>query len=43
MDLSYYQYYDQVVRSMNAAEVQRLAQQYFDYDQLFKVVVGKLS
>ena len=38
----YYHYYSQVLKNMNADKVQDIAQQYFDYDKLFKVVVGKI-
>ncbi|NGM71939.1 M16 family metallopeptidase [Sphingobacterium sp. SGL-16] len=38
----YYQYYSYILKDMNADKVQDIAQRYFDYDKLFKVVVGKI-
>ena len=43
MDLSYYQYYNDVVNQMDTSKVQDIAIRYFDYDQLLKIVVGKLD
>jgi len=41
LDLSYYTRYNDIIRSMTAADVQRIANTYFDYDNLLKIVVGK--
>lgn len=41
LDTSYYEYYTEVIKNMDASKVQDIAIQYFDYDTLFKVVVGK--
>ena len=43
LDNSYYRRYSDTVRNMTANEVQRIAQEYFDYDRLLKIVVGKLE
>lgn len=43
LDLSYYTRYSEVVRNMTAADVQSIANQYFNYDDLLKIVVGKMS
>lgn len=42
MDLSYYDYYASVVHEMDAAAIQQLAQKHLVYDDLVKVVVGKI-
>ncbi|ERJ58058.1 M16 family metallopeptidase [Sphingobacterium paucimobilis] len=41
LDLSYYHYYHEVLRTMTPARVQEIATRYFDYDKLSKVIVGK--
>ncbi|RZF61656.1 M16 family metallopeptidase [Sphingobacterium corticibacterium] len=41
LDLSYYTRYNEIIRNMTAADVQRIANMYFDYDNLLKVIVGK--
>ena len=41
LDLGYYDYYTKVVRDITANDVLRLAQQYFDFDAMTKVIVGK--
>ncbi|MFZ4861617.1 M16 family metallopeptidase [Sphingobacterium sp. Mn56C] len=43
MDLSYYQHYSTIIDQMDADRVYAIANQYFDYDKLVKVVVGKLG
>lgn len=43
LDLSYYDYYTDVLNDMNAHKVQDIAQQYFDYDKLIKAVVGQVK
>ncbi|NGM64085.1 M16 family metallopeptidase [Sphingobacterium sp. SGR-19] len=43
LDLSYYTRYNEIIRNMTAADVQRIANTYFDYDNLLKIVVGKSS
>jgi len=42
LDLSYYDYYIDVVNSITPEELLRLADTYLDYDKMVKVVVGKL-
>ncbi|SFT16938.1 M16 family metallopeptidase [Sphingobacterium wenxiniae] len=42
LDLSYYTRYNQTIREMTPERVQAVAQQYFDYDKLLRVVVGKV-
>jgi zinc protease len=42
LDTDYYSYYSEVIKSMDAGKVQDIAIRYFDYDKLFKVVVGKI-
>ena len=42
LDTDYYNYYSDVIRNMDASKVQDIAIRYFDYDKLFKVVVGKI-
>ncbi|NGM62057.1 insulinase family protein [Sphingobacterium sp. SGG-5] len=41
MDLSYYDYYADVVANMTASQVQDIAIRYFDYGRLVRVVAGK--
>lgn len=41
MDLSYYTRYSEVIRSIQASDVQEVAQRYFDYNKLLKIIVGK--
>ncbi len=43
LDLTYYDYYTDVVKHIDADEILRLANTYLDYDQMVKVVVGKLG
>lgn len=38
----YYHYYSQMIQQMDGSKVQDIAIKYFDYDKLFKVVVGKM-
>ena len=40
LDLSYYSYYTEVVQGMDADQLMEIAQQYFNIDDLVKVVVG---
>lgn len=42
LDNDYYSYYSDVIKNMDASKVQNIAIRYFDYDKLFKVVVGKI-
>lgn len=42
LDTDYYSYYSDVIKNMDASKVQDIAIRYFDYDKLFKVVVGKI-
>ncbi|MGN0002665.1 MAG: M16 family metallopeptidase [Sphingobacterium composti] len=42
LDINYYTYYSDVIKNMNPDSVQDMAIRYFDYDKLFKVVVGKI-
>ncbi|MBL1409309.1 M16 family metallopeptidase [Sphingobacterium faecale] len=41
LDLSYYHYYHEVLRTMTPERVQEIAVRYFDFDKLTKVIVGK--
>lgn len=43
LDLSYYTRYSDVIRNMTAPDVQRIANVYFNYDDLLRIVVGKMS
>ena len=43
LDYSYYHYYNEVVSEMTADKVQDIAQRYFNYNELIKVVVGKVE
>src|SRR5690606_4864084 len=43
MDLSYYDYYVDVISNMSPSRVQDIAIRYFDFDRLVKVTVGKLQ
>ena len=43
LDLNYYQFYTDVVQSMNSDKVLDIAQKYLNYDDLLKVVVGKIK
>lgn len=38
----YYHYYSKVIQHMDASKIQDIAITYFDYDKLYKVVVGKM-
>ncbi len=42
LDLSYYTRYNEIIRNMTAADVQRVANTYFDYNNLLKIIVGKV-
>lgn len=42
LDLSYYTRYNEIIRNMTAADVQRVANTYFDYSNLLKIIVGKV-
>lgn len=42
MDLSYYEAYATVIHRMDAEKVRTMAQQYLNYDEMVKVVVGKM-
>ncbi|PRD56506.1 insulinase family protein [Sphingobacterium gobiense] len=41
LDISYYTRYNEIIRNMTAADVQRIANTYFDYNNLLKIVVGR--
>ncbi|SMG16591.1 M16 family metallopeptidase [Sphingobacterium psychroaquaticum] len=41
LDLDYYKRYNKVIRNMTAEHVQEIALQYFDFEKMLKVVVGK--
>ncbi|GAA4140904.1 pitrilysin family protein [Sphingobacterium kyonggiense] len=43
LDLDYYQYYTDSILNIQADRVQDLAQQYLGYDDMLKIVVGKIS
>jgi len=43
MDLRYYDYYANEINTIDAQRVKHIAQEYFDYDNLTKVVVGQLK
>lgn len=43
MPLSYYSYYTEVIKSMDAKQVKDTAQRYFDLDNALEVVVGKVE
>lgn len=43
MDLNYYRYYSDVIARMTPEKVQDIAIRYFDYDDLLKIVVGKIN
>jgi len=43
MDLSYYNYYADVIANISASQVQDIAIRYFDFEKLVKVVVGKVG
>ena len=40
LDLSYYRYYTEVIQGMDSDHLMKIAQQYFNIDDLVKVVVG---
>lgn len=42
MDISYYDYYTTRIHEINADDIQKLAQKYLTYDDMVKVVVGKM-
>lgn len=41
LDLSYFDYYQQVIQEITADNILQLAQTYLDYDRMEKVIVGK--
>jgi zinc protease len=41
LDYDYYDRYTQIVKSITAEELKALANEYFDFDKLYKVIVGK--
>ncbi len=43
LDLDYYDYYAQVVNAITPDEMRRLARLYLNYEQMIKVVVGKVE
>lgn len=43
LDLNYYQYYTDVIQSMSSDKVLDIAQKYLNYDDLLKVIVGKIK
>lgn len=43
MDLSYYEHYTHVIRTMDAAQVRDIAQRYLDVEDFLYVVVGKME
>ena len=43
LGLDYYDYYTDVVNTITQEEIQRLARTYLDYDNMVKVIVGKLT
>ena len=43
LDTSYYTRYNEIIRNITATDVQQIANTYFDYDNLLKIVVGKSS
>lgn len=43
LDLRYYDYYADVINTIDAQRIMDIAQQYFDYDKLVKVVVGQIK
>lgn len=42
LGLDYYEYYQQAILGMDAATVQRLANDYLDFDAMEKIIVGKM-
>lgn len=43
MDLRYYDYYAEVINTMDSNRVLEIAKQYFNYDKMVKIVVGQLK
>lgn len=43
LDLNYYDHYTQVIQNITPIQLQEIAQRYFDYDKLVKIVVGKCN
>ena len=43
LDLGYYDYYADVIQDIDAQRVLNIAQEYFNFDKLVKVVVGKIE
>lgn len=41
LDLSYFDYYQQVIQEISADDILQLAQTYLDYDRMEKVIVGR--
>ncbi|MFZ4261185.1 M16 family metallopeptidase [Sphingobacterium sp. HJSM2_6] len=40
LDLDYYDYYTNVLKDINANQIQEIAQQYYHFDEMLKIVVG---
>lgn len=43
ISLDYYAYYTQVLQEMNAVKIEEISQTYFNYDDMIKIVVGKME
>ncbi|MGO1245473.1 MAG: M16 family metallopeptidase [Sphingobacterium sp.] len=43
MSLDYFNNHNEVIRTMDSDRAQQIANKYFDYDRLLKIVVGKLN
>ena len=43
ISLDYYDYYTQVLKDMDAVKIQEISQAYFNYDNMIKIVVGKME
>jgi len=41
--LDYYAYYTEVLKEMDAVKIQEISQTYFNYDNMIKIVVGKME
>ncbi len=41
LDYDYYERYTQTVKTITAPDLQQLANKYFNFDEFYKVIVGK--
>jgi len=43
MELSYYDHYMKEINAMTPEKVKEIAERYFDYNKMIKIVIGKMK